>query len=138
MHQRSWSVTICAVKFVKRIFEQWTDSFPIGGGFGLHGVHRGGLLFARLAASFGAHHLRGGKSRSVMKPAEEHDVTRQCPSLASEISENQLGHVLGPMRVAVGASKRDGIDQVYVAFDEFPEGGFGAFICVASQELVVV
>jgi len=73
-----------------------------------------------------------------MQPAGQHHILRQRTGLAREIGEYNLRDVLCLMGIAVRPPERGGIDEVYVTPDQFAEGGFGSFISVALEQLMVV
>src|SRR5258705_1300564 len=73
-----------------------------------------------------------------MQPACQHDLGRQRARLPSKIGKHQLRHVLRQMRVPARATERGGINEIHVSRDELSEGGFGAVVGVAPQELVII
>ena len=62
----------------------------------------------------------------LVQPATEHHVLRQRPRLGRQRHEHGLGHVLSRLRIPADQPEGGRIDQVEVAADEFPEGGFRA------------
>ena len=96
-------------------------------------VHGDSLTFTVASATLRSYHLRGSVARGLVKPTCEHGPSRQRTSLARQIGENHLRHVLGEVGVASDLPHRGGVNQVDVPRDEFAEGRFGTFFCVGAQ-----
>lgn len=49
----------------------------------------------------------------------------QAGGPSQQFAEGELGHVLGPMRIAAELSPGGGVDKIDMTPDEFSEGCFG-------------
>ncbi len=102
------------------------------------GVHKGGFVFAGLAAALLAHGLAGNVAGVPVQPAAEHDLPGQVRRLASQIGENRLGDILGQVEVPVDQSARGRVHQVHIARHQLPEGLFRPAFGILSQELLTL
>ena len=75
------------------------------------------FLLAGVAASFGSHSFGGGIMRASIEPPRERLPPKKPVRLADEVCENQLGHILGEMRIAIHLPQRRRIDEIKVALN---------------------
>ena len=101
-------------------------------GRGVHGIHLGGDLFARLAAGFTAHDVNGRAAGDLIEPCGEDGVRLEVAGVAREVGEDGLGDFLGELRRA-DLAERGGMDEINMAANEFSERIFGVLLSEARE-----
>src|SRR5262245_30221229 len=101
-------------------------------------MHFDSLLFASSTPLFCSHNLGSSETRARVKPAGDGDPSPQASSVARQISEHTLSHILGELEIASDLTQCSGIDEVDMAAHQFGKGGFGAFFSVTPEQLRIV
>jgi hypothetical protein len=90
-------------------------------------------MISRAAARLGAHQIGGALAGARVQPAKHGGVAGEFCGAPGGGEEDLLGHVLGEVRVATGATQRGGIHKVHAMAHESGEGVLGGFAGVAGQ-----
>ena len=88
-------------------------------------MHEMGLVFARVAASFGAANFRGEVLRGGVEPADEHGMVRDGGGVARQRGEDGLRDILRVVRVASDLPQRRRVDKAKVALHQCGKRRFG-------------
>lgn len=92
------------------------------------------LLFAILAAAFGAQHVSRREMGAGIKPTGKGGMACDGGGFASEIGKDRLSDVLCPMRVSAYLAQRGRINEVEVSIDQLTKGIFGAISNILREE----
>ncbi|HOX57977.1 MAG TPA: hypothetical protein PLC99_13910 [Verrucomicrobiota bacterium] len=75
--------------------------------------------------------------RAGIEPVRESLPPRGPVCLAGKVGENQLGYILGAMRVAVHLPQHCQISQVRVPLNQFRKGVLGLGLRAAAQQFTI-
>ena len=129
---------VIRAKQVDGFIKYRSDLGEVGLGMIVQGVHRCGLLFAKLTAAFGADRVARDKAGIAMQPAAEPTFASEFAGVLRKADEDGLRDILGKQGVALDDAQRGGIDEVDVARDQFTKGCFRAVLDILRQQLLAL
>ena len=82
--------------------------------------------------------LRRCKTCACVEPSGQRRVVGKNGRLPGQISEHDLGDILGPMGVTAQLAQAGGVDEIKMASHEFSERLFRATLSIPSEQFGII